>query len=735
MSRRKLRVAVYGDMNLNSIDGSAIWLQSVVTMLHGDPDLRVSVFLKALETRDVLTRPLRALGRLTVVSAPADSSNPDYGMTPEEALARIEGFDRNQPFDVVILRGYELVRLAVERKTFEGRLWPYLTDIPQSFEGMDVAERGALAEIANASRHVLCQTEDLRAHLESFVPEAAGKSLLLTPMVPNTIARVAKKPGPFRMVYAGKHAPLWYTLEMTRLVGQLRERHPDVELHMIGDKIHRDKENPEFHDLMKAALEETPGVIWHGAVPREEVSQLVQTADLAMSWRDARLDDSLELSTKLLEYGQAGLPVLLNRTPTHEVLLGADYPFFASDMGSARAAVEQAIEDAELRAEAARRTEAMAEGFTWNRVYARLKPYFDRVVPPTDVEVLTAGQGLDRPLRVVLACHDWKFFTAIAAHFESVPGIDVRRDVWPALRQHDEKKSRALLEWADVVVCEWCGGNAIWYSRNKRPGQRLYVRLHRFELYGAYPKEVKISAVDGVILVSDYYRQLTEERLGWPADKLSVIPNWVDGPSFDRPKLPGARFRLGVLGMVPSRKRLDRALEVLSHLRREDDRYQLYVKSKMTWDYPWYWQRPEEKEAYLSAFERMNTDPHTRGAVVFDDFGPDVARWMCKIGYMLSVSDDESFHLAPAEGMASRALPMLIDWPGSDRIYEGRWIHPSPEAMAKHILEINRAPGQFEALGEEVRGYVTEGFSVERVCAAWDALVIGGQPQKIVLGG
>ena len=58
-------------------------------------------------------------------------------------------------------------------------------------------------------------------------------------------------------------------------------------------------------------------------------------------------------------------------------------------------------------------------------------------------------------------------------------------------------------------------------------------------------------------------------------------------PSSDRRKLEGARHHLGVIGIVPARKRLDLALDVLEELRREDDRYLLFVKSSMPWDHWW----------------------------------------------------------------------------------------------------------------------------------------------------
>jgi glycosyltransferase involved in cell wall biosynthesis len=209
---------------------------------------------------------------------------------------------------------------------------------------------------------------------------------------------------------------------------------------------------------------------------------------------------------------------------------------------------------------------------------------------------------------------------------------------------------------------------------------------------------------------------------GWPTEKIVTIPNWVDDVSLDRPKLPGARFNLGFIGMAPARKRLDRAFDVLERLRAVDPRYHLFVKTKLTWDYPWLWRRPEEREHIDLVMRRSQRSSLLRGAVVFDQFGPDVASWLRKIGFVLSTSDDESFHLAPAEGMASGSVPALLDWPGSETIYDPRWIHPSTDAMAASIaamVDEDRWGNERAVAREQARS----GFALSRVASDWVDLI------------
>ena len=95
---------------------------------------------------------------------------------------------------------------------------------------------------------------------------------------------------------------------------------------------------------MRAALD-GPGVTWHGGHSREEAMRLASSCDIGLGWRHPELDASLELSTKVLEFGALGLPVILNRTPMHEALLGADYPLFAASLADVAAAVAAAAAD------------------------------------------------------------------------------------------------------------------------------------------------------------------------------------------------------------------------------------------------------------------------------------------------------------------------------------------------------------------------------------------------------
>ncbi len=727
---------VYGDVDLNLLDGSAIWLQSVTQALVA-AGCAVTVVLKAPVRTDRLVAPLRDLDGVTIRSPHAEEpGRGDANLTVPQAVSVLAAIDAERGHDLVVLRGRALVSAAAKAGTFDGRLWSYLTDVPQAVPALTPKAAEDLAVIAAASRYLLCQTEELRCFLEGSVAAACGKSVLFPPVLPaETLKRdprrtVATAGAPLKLVYTGKFAPRWNTLEMTRLPALLADRGVPAEVHMVGDKIHDDPRDASYKRRMRAALGEVgspavPGVIWHGGQPRGEAMRLAAAGDIGLSWRHPDLDASLELSTKVLEFGQLGLPVILNRTPMHEALLGADYPLFAASLDdvadAAAAAADPAVFDL-----AAGRTAAAAAGFSLEAAASRLRGYLARAVAPAASSAVAAASsspaaGGRARLRVVIAGHDLKFFTPVTGYFRLQPELEVRVDQWAGLGEHDEAVSKELADWADVVICEWCGPNAVWYSRHKRRGSRLLVHLHRFELYSHYPGQVKVGNVDQVICVSDHYARLTREHTGWPASKVVTVPNPLDVSQLDRVKLDGAWHHLGMISIDSSRKRLDLALDVLEELRRDDDRYLLYVKSRMPWEHWWVWQNPAERDHYTAALRRVQRSPLLRDAVVFDDAGPDVAAWLRRVGFVLSTSDDESFHVAPAEGMASRAVPVVRHWAGAETIYDRRWIRDTPAEMAALIGSL-ASPADWRAAGDAAHQQALR-FELGAVCRSWHRLL------------
>ena len=340
-----------------------------------------------------------------------------------------------------------------------------------------------------------------------------------------------------------------------------------------------------------------------------------------------------------------------------------------------------------------------------------------------------------RRLRVLFTGHAFGFIDAVAARLARLAQCDVRMQQWPGFAKAKPAPANvAANDWADVVVCEWAGANAAWHSRHKHPGQRLIVRLHRFEWETAWPRAVDWSAVDQLVAVSPWYRDLLSSELpGVRAPRVVALPNYVDPLAFDRQKAPDSRFNLGMLGAVPKRKRPDLAFDLLAELRRHDSRYRLFVKTEMPKNRP-AWRRRDERAYYRRLFRRARRDPALRHAVVFEPFGSDVGDWLRKIGTVLSTSDSEGSHVAVAEGMMSRATSVVLPWPGADGVYGDPWVVPDVCRAAEKILAW-ADPDLWDQHRQAARRHA-KSYEFDRVFEAWATLLVADRdPAAWISGG
>ena len=331
--------------------------------------------------------------------------------------------------------------------------------------------------------------------------------------------------------------------------------------------------------------------------------------------------------------------------------------------------------------------------------------------------------ALDGRPRLLLAGHSLSFCGSLAQRARRA-GAALREDRWRAHGAHDEEASGAALAWADAILCEWCLGNAVWYSRNKLDRQRLVVRFHRMELETPYPGELDLERVDALVFVARHVLEAACERWGWDAEdpRMRVVPNGVDAGALALPKLAGAERTLAMVGYVPRLKRLDRALDLLAALRRRDERFRLAVKGREPWEHERIGLGEEDRAYYGRLGERLEREPALRGAVSFEPFGDDVAEFLRRAGWIVSASEVEGHSVALAEGMASGAAPLVWERPGAREQYGERWVHADAEAAALWMLNVLEHE-QSAQEGEAAAAWAAERWGWERLGPVWDELL------------
>jgi glycosyltransferase involved in cell wall biosynthesis len=388
-----IEVALYGDVNLNIMDGSAIWAASLAEVLGGIGGARVSLVLKArIQRTQVISRLLDLTPSVRLIEPEVAESR---GMSQEAAVGWLEALDQERPFNAFILRGLEVCSRAAQSPRLAGRIWAYLTDIPQQAELLDDETREKISNIVSASEYLLCQTPQMQRYFSSLFPQAMERIKLLPPMIPATQTRDAAvdSAAPFRYCYAGKFAPRWGIRELFEAHAQLRASEPAAELHVFGDKIHNPTDDPAFHPLVQARLNSEEGLQWHGAVDRNHLMRQLQEMHASWAFRDPAFErDTLELSTKVLEYASLGVPVILAPSAVFKSVLGEDYPLFADTEEQAVALLRELAVNVPLRSSAAARLKNVARRYSFDSVRQSLREQGLFLDPVQTVKDVTVGQ-------------------------------------------------------------------------------------------------------------------------------------------------------------------------------------------------------------------------------------------------------------------------------------------------------------------------------------------------------
>ncbi|KKC49286.1 hypothetical protein VE23_22965 [Paenibacillus sp. D9] len=695
---RRLKILLYGDVDLNHLDGSAIWLQSTARVVSQDPNVDVDVLLKAKPINEVVLSDLKKQPRVKLIQHHDVITTRSNRLSIEDAIHAIEKLDGQNKYHCIIVRGFDLAK-ELCLKPYAQKVIPYITNIKYTGSVINTEDAYALQKIYHNVTYFFVQTEQARELLVESLNVDGQKFRLLYPMIPEEFkvvdsrARVKSN----TIVYSGKFASEWYIEEMLNIFARLRALDLNMKLNIAGNKFQGDLAAKKNELTMR--MQQTEGISWTGALSRSAVIDLVRSSDIGFCWRSESIDNdsSTELSTKLLEYGRLGKPTIVRRTKLHESILGKDYFMYAETEDEVVEKTIQIMNNAQLYRQESRKIQEACNKFGYEESYKRIKE--------------TLWSFNKDKINVVFAGHDFKFIQSAIDYFVVQPEYEVKIDPWTGHNKHNEEHSKHCLEWADVIFCEWGLGNAVWYSNHKIKGQKLIVRMHRQEIETVFPVNYQLDNIDHIVAISPYILEEFHRVLKIPRSKFTMIYNMINIKKFRKKKIENAdiQFNVGICGIIPSLKGFDRALNIFENLWEKNQRYKLFIKSKLPHELPWVLKREQEKLYYDNAFSRIEQAPW-KNNVVFDPSGDDVNEWFRRIGFILSTSEYESFHLAPMEGMVSGSIPVIFNWPGAETIYPKKYIFENEHEMSAFIFE-----SKYDVTSSDIEKYPITYFDENKI--------------------
>lgn len=688
MSCSKKNIAVFGDISTNGIDGSSIWLQSISSIFPKEK-FNVHLILRDKITSRILIDEIPHVNIVDLFSNIYLSKGNDNACSTYELFTILKGLDKDFGLDHVIIRAPRYLKEFVIKAADNSSYRKILNKMDAYFARINIYEDDYEVSIINKAlpfiSRIIIQTEEMRSYFDCKFPEFVGKVIVLNPIVPDlrklNIRSINKKLKNPVFIYAGKLDQQYYVEEFLELLkGDEGISH---KLLYVGSKINSSKIDKHFVKRIKEKLEYYESYAnfeWIRQLDRTSTINKVAQASFMLSLRMDVYDTSNEISTKLLEAMSVGTLPILKKTAANIKLLGEEYPCYIKEVKDINYIAESILKEPKLYVCWARKLQNIVSQFTFSATYEnKLLKYYEK-------KENYNFSKLKEKKKILIASHDNKFLTKVIDYLKLDSNFEIKFDDWTTTLRHDVKKSKELLNWADIILCEWAVGAAVYYSTNKLPHQKLLIRLHRFEITTKQPSLVNFVNVDKLIVVSDYIRNFCIQNYKWDSSKIDVIPQYADMQLFDRPKTAMYQFNLGILGIVPKLKGLDRALDIIEKLRASDPRFILYIKSKQPWDIPFVWVKDEERDYFNNLYQRIESNELLKNGVVFDEYGADVASWFRKIGWMLSTSTIEGCHTAIAEGMAAGAKPVIFNWPGAETVYQNSVIFDNVSCAAEHIL-------------------------------------------------
>ncbi|HZD52781.1 MAG TPA: hypothetical protein VE175_07015 [Woeseiaceae bacterium] len=720
LSREALSI-LYAHINVNVVDGSSVWLSSMASVLCSKgPCVLVS---KVPIHRDVVLSNVRNAQNLIVIEPTVVPGLQSLDIAA--AIRLIRALDALLPeVKALVARGLDPADQLLMDRQFYARLAVYLTDffsIDDSRRVTSTEQRRKLSSCLTRVGKLLVQTHQIAEEMHALTGQCF-EAIHVPPIIPDDVQKVETRPAangtPIRIGYAGKVNSRWGVLELLDWTERLVSEGLSVELHIVTSKISNgpDSGHNNLREVITSKLAAV-GAKHYTSLNRQAAMELMATMDFVWCYRPHVLEENtLELSTKLVEMVAIEARCICYPNRTNKEALGSDYPFFVRSFPELRRLLQQPVWGRVPAATAAKLRERHGLAQVTREVLNGLFPSVAKSKP-------------DRT--IVFAGHDFKFLDAYISRLKQ-QGVPVARDTWDWGTARSQDALLRLRDMADVVFCEWGLANAVWYSKNIKPDQRLLVRIHAQEIrerarrFGA---AIDVTRVEKFIFVSHDIRDRALELWDWPAEKTVIVPNYVLEKEFlPAKRTPSSKVVIGMVGIVPRLKRFDRAIELLKLLVAEGVDATLKIKGHRpeTLKFMHAPSRRPELEYYHELYKCIASNDDITGRVIFDPWGNDIVKWYAGVDVILSCSDSESFHYGLADGVLTGCFPVVWRRPGVGQVFDENWVVNDTQAAAHCIAALQEKPIEERArMAKQNRDLIIERYGSENVFSRLDALIFG----------
>ena len=253
-----------------------------------------------------------------------------------------------------------------------------------------------------------------------------------------------------------------------------------------------------------------------------------------------------------------------------------------------------------------------------------------------------------------------------------------------------------LTKNSDIAWFEWCTDMVVKASKLPKVCKNI-VRLHSFQAYTSWIKEVNWENIDVLILVGNSY--VKDALLAQVPDiesrtRIVTIPSGVNLEKYYFTKRNAGK-KIACVDYLNVRKNPMLILQCMQKLHYINPEYRLFFGGNF---------EDPMLEQYL---KHMVKALDIEDVVFFDGWQRDVVSWLADKQYVVSGSIGESQGVGILEGMAAGLKPVVHNFPGAEQIFGTKYLFNIAEQFCEQILSE-------EYDSDEYRNFVEQRYPQKR---------------------
>ena len=243
----------------------------------------------------------------------------------------------------------------------------------------------------------------------------------------------------------------------------------------------------------------------------------------------------------------------------------------------------------------------------------------------------------------------------------------------------------AMLDWCDVAWFEWCTNQLVLATQLPKTC-RIICRLHRYEAFRDWPKQVVWENVDVLITVGNrFVLDHIKKKVPGLEEQTELMTNF-NGVNLDRFAFKNRERgkNIACLGYIHLRKNPMFLLQCFHELHRIDPNYRLFFGG------------PFEDDGVLEQYlNYMIKELKLDGSVSFDGYQEDVPAWLEDKHFLVSAAIGEGHPVNVIEGMACGVKPIIHTWPGARDLFPQELLFRTPEEFCRRIHDDPYQPMEY----------------------------------------